>query len=530
MDKQLSKRLKKLVKQWQLLLQSRVPNGIAPPTPKLSQQPSSSSQPLASPLNSYDSGYGSQQSTHITPSPPTDPSHNVPPSSSVNDAHHLKTNSSSNNSFSAMDNSSKKFSRGNSRDSNSPTPPTSSSHPGQVAPLNTTKNRIQMMQKLSGVKSKPVSPNKATINNDSTAMTSSSKYISPPSSHTSQINSHSSSSSSSSSSSVLYMNMTAQSHDPLPSRGVPFDSIESGVPGDSDFKSWTSSSFTEVSSDTVNGTTLFGRDDSPMVDPSSLGDAYCRNSRKRARMSDSPSGEVGVYSMQQPHKRHKADKIGSKEGDRKEMRQFLIRVPLDKVCIGRFKTIREGQGSVERNISDSKASVLESKLIVSFQRAKLNKFPMFWDKISAISDGRNHDEASLSSRTATHHRVHSSPTHHHPLQSHSGHYHPPSPQSQEHGPCNNDLTTIQERDNPDSKHLNGNTDSQEEFPSVCARLHDDIDDHTPTHQKKLSVPQDAFPGISGCVGLDGYWYDWTDHICSHDDEVTILPYVYIEDS
>lgn len=42
-------------------------------------------------------------------------------------------------------------------------------------------------------------------------------------------------------------------------------------------------------------------------------------------------------------------------------------------------------------------------------------------------------------------------------------------------------------------------------------------------------PEGVCPGVDGCIGLDGYWYEWTEHIMSHDAEVTVMPYVYFED-
>ena len=42
-------------------------------------------------------------------------------------------------------------------------------------------------------------------------------------------------------------------------------------------------------------------------------------------------------------------------------------------------------------------------------------------------------------------------------------------------------------------------------------------------------PEGVCPGVDGCIGSDGYWYEWTEHIKSHDAEVTVMPYVYYED-
>ena len=42
------------------------------------------------------------------------------------------------------------------------------------------------------------------------------------------------------------------------------------------------------------------------------------------------------------------------------------------------------------------------------------------------------------------------------------------------------------------------------------------------------TPVDMVPGVDGCLGPDGVWYDWTRHIPSQDFSVTVLPYVYID--
>ena len=52
---------------------------------------------------------------------------------------------------------------------------------------------------------------------------------------------------------------------------------------------------------------------------------------------------------------------------------------------------------------------------------------------------------------------------------------------------------------------------------------------TITSQRR-HAPRGVCPGMDGCVGLDGYWYEWTEHIASAGDEVTIMPYVYLEDN
>ena len=43
------------------------------------------------------------------------------------------------------------------------------------------------------------------------------------------------------------------------------------------------------------------------------------------------------------------------------------------------------------------------------------------------------------------------------------------------------------------------------------------------------VPSGVSPGVDGCLGNDGYWYAWTDTIPGHDEAVTVLPYIYIDD-
>ena len=42
------------------------------------------------------------------------------------------------------------------------------------------------------------------------------------------------------------------------------------------------------------------------------------------------------------------------------------------------------------------------------------------------------------------------------------------------------------------------------------------------------VPLGLCPGVHGCYGLDGLWYNWTDPIIRQDFAVNVLPYVYID--
>lgn len=42
-------------------------------------------------------------------------------------------------------------------------------------------------------------------------------------------------------------------------------------------------------------------------------------------------------------------------------------------------------------------------------------------------------------------------------------------------------------------------------------------------------PEGVCPGVDGCIGPDGYWYEWTDPMVSNHTEVTVMPYVYFED-
>ncbi len=43
-----------------------------------------------------------------------------------------------------------------------------------------------------------------------------------------------------------------------------------------------------------------------------------------------------------------------------------------------------------------------------------------------------------------------------------------------------------------------------------------------------SPPVGACAGVDGCVGVDGYWYEWTDHMLGLDAKVTVMPYVYFD--
>lgn len=60
-----------------------------------------------------------------------------------------------------------------------------------------------------------------------------------------------------------------------------------------------------------------------------------------------------------------------------------------------------------------------------------------------------------------------------------------------------------------------------------AQIHNHISFIPPRQQRPC--PPGACPGVDGCVGSDGYWYEWTEPInscCA--GEVPIMPYVYFD--
>ena len=46
--------------------------------------------------------------------------------------------------------------------------------------------------------------------------------------------------------------------------------------------------------------------------------------------------------------------------------------------------------------------------------------------------------------------------------------------------------------------------------------------------RPYSVTEGSVPGIHGCTGPDGLWYEWTDAIPGQEPCVTLLPYVYVD--
>ena len=44
----------------------------------------------------------------------------------------------------------------------------------------------------------------------------------------------------------------------------------------------------------------------------------------------------------------------------------------------------------------------------------------------------------------------------------------------------------------------------------------------------MEIPNGSSIGIDGCIGSDGVWYGWEDHVPSQDETVGIYPYVYVD--
>ena len=73
--------------------------------------------------------------------------------------------------------------------------------------------------------------------------------------------------------------------------------------------------------------------------------------------------------------------------------------------------------------------------------------------------------------------------------------------------------------------------SPSSFGTVNSSINDldSLAEDAPTASKRPRLmPTNFVPGVHGCVGRDGHWYQWTEAIPGEDAMVTVLPYIYID--
>ena len=95
------------------------------------------------------------------------------------------------------------------------------------------------------------------------------------------------------------------------------------------------------------------------------------------------------------------------------------------------------------------------------------------------------------------------------------------PQESPTPPLHHQVPDIKEEDLEEIK-LEPYVDEDESVADTCRSLTSGVLPY------KLKPPL-CQPGIDGCIGCDGNWYSWPDYMPGVDDNVTVLPYVYIDD-
>ena len=360
-----------------------------------------------------------------------------------------------------------------------------------------------MMQKLSSLKRS--SPNKSTDANDRNTPMSSNVHAP----HLS----NSLSASFSSHPSTTSETQTLQSHNLSSSESS--SAINNIASTESIKQLWTTANLVSVSGEGHNslpeGLACFNGSNVDHLDTN-----HSQNSRKRPR-SHSP------LELQQPidpeplNKRHKLHKSSSKGEDGEllhpKLVEYLVKLPLEKVQLNSSRhDVRESTKKLSDKVSfndvDSRISPSGSReLRVSFSVSLLTRVPMARDMVSL--------ERVHSIRETDINRTNSS-----------------LPCALNHTTQDQNLPLIQAKSNIHEQitSLNLADTSINANPSRLKKefLKEDLTCHIPTNRCQ-AIPSGACPGIDGCVGLDGYWYDWTDHITNQGQAVTVFPYVYIDD-
>ena len=274
------------------------------------------------------------------------------------------------------------------------------------------------------------------------------------------------------------------------------------------------------------------------------GTSHSEGSRKRSR-SSSPLEQPSLSALAPLNKKHKPHKNSSSSRSRAEAGplEFVVRIPLERVFIkqqlhnhhqnhtaasvNESPSVNEGVNSFIRGASAPVVVVEEAdvELVVSIRKCYLSRIPTSGTiglrcgspvrrtkhkkQHKSRGDGTSSERSQLTANRQM--RDPSSPT----------------PWQASNAPNLPDLTDILDhyqstaplpRPQPSATPTNNTaTDGNKlPVPSLPARL-------------QRPAPEGACLGVDGCMGPDGYWYDWTEHIDRYGEEVTIMPYVYYED-
>lgn len=464
------------------------------------------------------------------PSILTTPSPNDPLGiSSSNSSSHLYhkmnlsfSSSNSNSSLAPVDSQESSLSRPNSRGpppSHSPTPSptpssvTHSSHPVQPVSANPAKNRFKMIQKLSSFKQ------------------AAKHQESPPPSHTAAVDCtlNSLAETDTLNPPSLEQPLTTQSLYSTANQRDKTDVLHTAahpraIDTDISRSLWTSDSFTDMPMEDFtndsNWPSLANQNQSngnPVLEESRIDPqpplatsetSYQQSSRKRLR-SPSPFVSEQAVVPRPPHKKHKSHKSSSKisrpDMSSASLVQCVVQIPLEKVFLNHL--------AVRKELTDEPVSLNERVnpvLVVSIERSMLSRVP-----------GNTTTELQALGETLKGWQSHDQSHHSHELnyQSHD----------QFHGSRQSHDPKYQSYDL--DHHTHDKSGHWTDLVTNRTVKTEDPDQFTQSPKMpRLPPPEGACPGVDGCIGLDGYWYNWTEHISSHENEVTIMPYIYIEDT
>lgn len=570
-DQHLSKRLKKLVKLWQQLLQNR--NGLlVPPAAGPGGQASASASVVSTSVSSsssspYPPGSGvSQERQNMTSSlsvRTTTPSPVEPPiifnsveSSSHSPSHHASSYSSSNSLLAPPNTGTTthlETSRGSplSHTSTPPPPPPPPHHvhpplssrpaqPDSVA-TNPARNRMKMLQKLSSVKRGSSPSSKLFLSQEesrsSSVMQHQQQSESQPNHNTAKtetqqavtIQVQPSQSSNNYTASVLTDKIPSSSPKHMWTNSfTEMPALEGSPPVGSDYKTDHSSSTIaslsslSSSSSACNGATGSSNGATGSNSLSSL-NSY---NRKRPR---SPTDEGGFQREKGSSRRdhqlqasqhsathfplHKRQKVATRTADHDDSvtenhyLECIVQIPREKISLRNLSSFLQKQNSFSsgnREAGGLTSREEEIELVVRIQRSRLTGVKAATREDKVVQDTIVHLPHQIKDVSTTH--DHGDLSQAIPLKAEHRTY-------QNHGPSEQQLTG--EKKVEDSSSSSSSSSSKDQVVII-------------PHYRP--PPPGVQPGVDGCVGLDGYWYDWTEHInSSGNGEVVVMPYVYYED-
>ena len=555
-DKKLSKRLKKLVKHWLQLVPPKLPNGatstlnsrsLTTPTSGGStggeEKSLSEEREFPAPLsNGYTYSFTRVESPRSVSSRPYSPlssqdssSQNTKPStsSSLESDCSLDLNSRSTTTTTMRNHI------GDARHSISPTPPpasptppysTSSRPSGQPSSVSSSKNRHKLMHKLSGFKKKP-SPTftPALISN----ISSNNQQHSVPHISTAVPNS----------TPDLFQSTVQLSSPPFsPAIDIASDSFSGAS---SPTEAWT-----------YEGTGFFHGGDFPTFDSitektlKSGGGAatvqngvnkdileILNNSRKRQR-SDSPLSKDSSSSLK--HKRRKKRKHGSSSGSSKTKRveQLTVSIPRSLVTVNlqhrdhhsSAKSITKKSRSPENNRTKHLGKLMVRVDLALLRGASSAETQPKASPQSACGKQDNkshiHTNGTVNSSNSSLSRALSSKDR--KLKASSN-----SQRGTDAGMWKSNYRNTPQKILVPPVSSEDVPDGNMQEPDLCdaekkCTIIKDVP--VPVQQEVVpkNLPEGALPGINGCVGGDGQWYEWTECIPGRGSEITVLPYIYID--